>query len=585
MKSKKFFVTIFVFLCLILAGLGVAYAYIMTDLFKTPEQLFFKYLKKNVDQVEGFVQEPLKEIYSRFAKENSKVVMEVSSKYEEKNYNVSLTASNDINNKIFSLGIDSSIDDSYILGLNLLLSNSALAIQNDDLTGEDYYVIENRNLKNLAKNFMQSDEAFNKVPDTISIPNIDYSKLNEIAEEYVMKAYNELTVKEYSVENVSVTMDDASIDAKKISLKMDFKEVYSTFLKNYKEIVTDQRIQTMLKETMTEEDIAYICNQIYDGLSNIEKNIIASINNNDIIISVYVNKGNTIKTTFDIGENYIYDLSIYNDKIYIESTYLDEEQNRKEIKNEITKNYQNDPASYMIEEINEDGIECSTIVAINKTTDNVYNFTYKANSKDEEMNEALSILNQSMKIEFGGELGLQDKLSSGIVINDYTEEEILELCTKILNHEQEFVQKNTDSFIGNIIAVFAPLKPQVESDVDGNFFDTTTTTPTVNDSDNEDDFKFSTIDFTTTYISDSIKSSINKCLDSYKIALESDANANMADYLNINNIQKNCDSNYKLELIDGSTIRVTDLSLNEIYIASVIYNENLLVESVNVVKE
>ena len=67
-KSKKNIIAIIMVLIVII-GCGLAYAYTKTDIFKTPQQLFKKYLADNVNQLENMNFNPLAEILEKMENE------------------------------------------------------------------------------------------------------------------------------------------------------------------------------------------------------------------------------------------------------------------------------------------------------------------------------------------------------------------------------------------------------------------------------------------------------------------------------------------------------------------------------------
>ena len=54
-----------------------------------------------------------------------------------------------------------------------------------------------------------------------------------------------------------------------------------------------------------------------------------------------------------------------------------------------------------------------------------------------------------------------------------------------------------------------------------------------------------------------ISTAVNECLTNYRNELSVNLDANVADFLTIENIQKECEDRFKVELIDGTTIKCT----------------------------
>lgn len=70
-KAKKIILIIIILLLIILGG--YAYAYLATDIFKTPEELFTKYLANNVEQLKDFNLKPFDETIKKDGYRSSRI--------------------------------------------------------------------------------------------------------------------------------------------------------------------------------------------------------------------------------------------------------------------------------------------------------------------------------------------------------------------------------------------------------------------------------------------------------------------------------------------------------------------------------
>ena len=67
-------------------------------------------------------------------------------------------------------------------------------------------------------------------------------------------------------------------------------------------------------------------------------------------------------------------------------------------------------------------------------------------------------------------------------------------------------------------------------------------------------------------IQSNVKNALEICLRDYQLAILSNQEPDIGDYLTIDNIQNNSPENYALELIDGNTIKCT-VDGNSVYYA------------------
>ena len=79
-KSKKVVLILILLLLVVLIISAGAYAYIATDIFKTPEELFAKYLVNNYEQLKGYNFKPFNEVAKKMEKEASETELAMNIK-------------------------------------------------------------------------------------------------------------------------------------------------------------------------------------------------------------------------------------------------------------------------------------------------------------------------------------------------------------------------------------------------------------------------------------------------------------------------------------------------------------------------
>ena len=177
MKTKVIsrLIIILVILIIVLGGV-FAYLYFSTDLLKTNEQLFFKYLVQVIDMKDGFVDSQLPAYFEK--KKTSKyedsgkldLDIDISGMEEEalqviNDFNIEYSGQIDNTNRKNEQNITINYSDSVNFPIKYKYANETLGLQTDYISGK-YIGIENSNLKEMAEKFgMDTTENF---PDTIN---------------------------------------------------------------------------------------------------------------------------------------------------------------------------------------------------------------------------------------------------------------------------------------------------------------------------------------------------------------------------------------------------------------------------------
>ena len=197
-KSNTKIILIIVLILLIALG-GAAFCVFKTDMFKSPEQLFKKYLANNVTQIEDFNFEPFNKIFERMETESSstKLNIEYKDSYSEETMKLAFNVKSDFQNKAGLINIKANMGE-YNDDASLYYSNNKLGLQTD-LLHEKYLIIENRDLKELAKKFGFTEDQIEEIPDKISdeLLNITeneekIAKINELQTKYINRFFEQM---------------------------------------------------------------------------------------------------------------------------------------------------------------------------------------------------------------------------------------------------------------------------------------------------------------------------------------------------------------------------------------------------------
>lgn len=302
MKNKKLLIIPIILIILLVLGAGVsAILYFQTDLFKSPKQLFFKYLGESVKFDKDFDYDKTLAKYKEKAEKSYTATGEItaSSNYDEaendiSNYN-NLSNSNTLNStssevvkrgeeiltgfrniltntKIqyseesiptkqkYHMNIKPLYNDIEITNLELLASGDNYGVKCTDLY-DKYVYIENNNLKAFASKFGINSELipdkFTKT-DPYELLYVAPETRKQISEKYTKLLDEKLTKDMFTKQkNVSTSVNGENIEATSYTLTLNGEQTYDillSFLQTLKEddLSLDLIIQKMEQAGMKE---------------------------------------------------------------------------------------------------------------------------------------------------------------------------------------------------------------------------------------------------------------------------------------------------------------------------------------------
>ncbi len=376
MKSKKKIITMLIIIIVLILIIATAILYFTTDIFKSPKQLFFKYLSKQIGNGKeiNYTQmlEQIKENESKSYISNTE--MKLNIKMEDDEYfktdseytnesaeELKFTVEQKVNSKEHSSynRINASMGEKELAEVELVQNNDTYAVKSDYLNEDKYISIENNNLKEFFKKLGMDDDQLQDVPDKITPVDI-YSFLyisNEeqknITDKY-KKFLNE-NLKEDKFEktkNENIKIDNKEISVNKYEMKLSEKDIinitnnffetlkkddmtldliidkYNKYMqdsflgigaKEY-QLVNDEKNQNSETETLTKDKIIeYIEKMQNDLKSELENASESSV----MKIDVYETKGKVYRTEISKDEERIFEIDYYerNDRNYIEMLF------------------------------------------------------------------------------------------------------------------------------------------------------------------------------------------------------------------------------------------------------------------------
>lgn len=463
MKSKKGLIAAIAVAIIIILALAGGLIYAKTDLFKPADKLFYKYLlgEKTEFDYDEFLEEVKnaeEKEYSSNGEINANIDMQSISAYARNNLNninkfkIEFEQKNKPNENKMSSNIKLSYDNKDVVEADLVKNSDIYGIQSD-IMHDKYIVVENNNLKELAKKLGMDEE---NIPDKFEqveaydLLYVSKEDRKEIVDKYKQVVNNKIGKDKYTAEkNVETEINGEKVKTNTYKLTITEKEVYETIKSILETAKDDEKTQELIiskyeminKNVQNSEELTKdnIKDYIDDLISDVDRELkYASEDSMDII--VYVNKGKTVKIETKENEDTISAeffekdnknnivISIEDYKLNIEYE-LKEESNNKNLKGTIT-----------ILSDNEEQGKIDYEIAIKGTIGKGKNeITAKFNIEaDEEKIE----LNIKENVNYDEKVTIEDLDSDKIVkLNDMSEDEIKDLFMEVYKKVQTDLPK------------------------------------------------------------------------------------------------------------------------------------------------
>ncbi len=368
-KKKKKIMIIITSIVVVLLIIGILiFLYLTTDMFKSNETLFAKYMVKAFSQVgELSTENKLKEAEQLL--ENNKYLSNIEATV---NYNENGNTDNNINN--MKIKIDSQIDKAS------QYDYKDIQIQNNDekIVGIEYLKQSETDAIRLngIKQFVSSSNIKESINTIESLNSINTNQLFEFSEEeketlknrYIGIINQNITPDNYSKQSGAViTVNNKQLRTNAYSIKITKEKFNDTFIKVLEQIKTDDII---LNKIQSFEDIIkqynsnnnYVTGSFKDTFITIIDNIIEEIKNNNIgqqerTMAVYESNGNTVRISVQTEEGTL-NINFVNEDnnkmIELKNTKLSEKENSFTIKTERKIEENLDSIIFYIKEVKDD---------------------------------------------------------------------------------------------------------------------------------------------------------------------------------------------------------------------------------------
>lgn len=305
-------INIVVFLIVVLLVVVIAlFIHLATDLFKTPEQLFKKYLLNGVVELSQFNIDPYTDILEE-AKDESlefKVQFDYDIPLNNDYFDVEIGENNEIidskltgeavfkkdkNDEKQSMNIDIKKNQKNFFNIDIVKVGNFYGVGVPEIY-ENYVAVENKNLKKIGENLGLEQEAIDRIPDVIieksSFTDGEKSKLLELATKYTNKIFEQIDDNSYTKENFIITeFDGEAIPGTKFILTIPEENLLEILSETTKELFNDEEFLLILEGKIDQEKLSeFKKNLETDEIFETEEN------SGNVKISVYKSKGDTVR--------------------------------------------------------------------------------------------------------------------------------------------------------------------------------------------------------------------------------------------------------------------------------------------------
>ena len=463
-KKRITLIIVIVVLVLLIIGGIFTFLYLNTDMFKSNQTLFVKYLGKNSENIQDLQNIINKTEYDELLKTNPyNVTSEIKVNYtqnvgttEENNNNsinqlkMTIEGQTDNNNNYDYRNIKLLKNDEQVMQNEILHTSNNYGIKFTDLFNQ-YVVVENENLKDLLKRIGYTDEQIEFVPNSIDfsdniIEEIKFS--NEDIESLINKYASIITqnIGETSFQrqkNQVVEINGQNYLANAYSLvltKEQLNNVYINILENLKEdeIILNKidEIQNKTNQLTLGENNQDLKNEFTQKIDlTIGRIRQTNIGTEETKIIVYENNGETISTSIQTQE---YQISLnclngYNELVFNKNDTVTYKITIENIDNKLAiniENNKNQKKSLSIERTYEEN---------DKKKDENYKVLYEIDNKRLETN-----INKTIEIAPIMENAQVFNNDNAVVLNNLEDSMMKEIINRVqtgLNEKIETVKQ------------------------------------------------------------------------------------------------------------------------------------------------
>lgn len=465
-SKKGIIISIFIIVLIIVLGSVGVYVYINTDLFKSNETLFNKYIGQALESIQYTENEQMSKI-EKLKKQSLYITNgEINALYEDDENqnnaniisNMNVTVNSKVNNieKVAYAKANLQYNNENLFELEYANTDNIYALKSNEVVTA-FLGIKNENLNVLMQKLGITTD-INIIPNIIQEVDInELVKLSDEEKQHIKEIYmpiiiNNISKSNYSKqENAVIIKDGESYNTTAYRLDLSEEEISNIIVKVLETLKEDSITLNLitikakllgLDEQYTQVNL--LTKQIDDMIQNIKN--YTQLFSDGISITVYANDGKNVQTEILIKNRVKYTMYMENknskEEIYLLIENLDSEMNKLEIKLSQINTTNSSTIELLINENNETGISI-TLNNIETEENKIVNTTCDVVLSDNQSNFTLS---------YQGETNFTDEIedivkldnSNCAVLNDYTADQLQPLIKAIYDRLETIVNEKAN---------------------------------------------------------------------------------------------------------------------------------------------
>ena len=368
-KKRIAIIAVSIILIIVLIVAILLFMYLKTDIFKTKEELFAKYVSQNLNILEMLKSEDTLGIKDKL--DTNKYISQIVGKIEYtedigtsdenknsaiNNVGIKINSSIDKQNEYDYKDITIGTDDENLVKLEYLKQDKDYGIRLDGIK----QFVSTSNNDNIQIENILSEIDFN------SIFNFTEQEKQSLLKNYVKVLQSNISKdKYYKQKNSLITVNNKDIQTNAYYIKLTFEEFNDLCIKILEQIEKDEILLSkidIIENTIKEKYPEYqneeslrnkFINNINEQIDEIQNN---NIGNEEVKITVYENDGKTVRTSIEKTDSKI-TIDLYNvSGIKIDRVTMNENVNEKFIKLEKNNNESENDLLIEYEEIQDNEI-------------------------------------------------------------------------------------------------------------------------------------------------------------------------------------------------------------------------------------
>lgn len=464
--NKILVIVLIVIAVLAVSGGAFAYVYLGTDILRSGQELFAKYLTQNVDEISKTLSfDKIGEIEKKLQQskyEENIIISGLGSSFSSLLTEIEINTQNDpINKKYYGIASLKTGEQDEALKIEYMKEDDIYALRFTNSV-KQFLSIRNSNLKDLAKKLGIEEEYIEQIPDTINFEEENQSlekiKFTEEEKNQEIKKYSELLYNSIEKEkyakskNTVITVSGQTMTTNAYMLKLTEEDIEKTLLKILETVkqdeiilskiqLIDEKLQEYSEESLGDKSLKdkFVSSiqetidemsaeeTVQDGMEQgaTEQNETAK---EEIIITVYEQNGKTVRVKLEKGlENITLDTIQKDGKKQINGKYIIVDEDNTQTSEEVIFTRENE---------NILNIKMNNVEGEEQQTNEI-----KLALKEEGNNIELSseLCNEQIQLIFSRKINIVDEIdylvtldsSNNIVLNDLSEEKISSIFTLV----------------------------------------------------------------------------------------------------------------------------------------------------------